>query len=219
MNNSAQLYRDLKKYLQFGMKLSAVVDLGGKDPYTFNCSFVGLREDGYLIFELSNKVMEEMVTKKVAGLSVVLRGVADTGQGDVIAFRSTIIGIKSIGSWLIFLEYPKDVETKPIRAAKRYKVHVDTDIELEGKKYKGELLDISVGGCAVYIEEDLNIAVNTEIKLMPKMVHLPNPHPKACVVNSRHQYNGTVLGVKLDKPIELSDQLRLEVLQQLVQEV
>jgi hypothetical protein len=86
------------------MKLSTVIEFGPKNSYTFTSSFIGLKENSYLIFELSVKAMEDLVTSKVNGMPVVLRGVTDTQEGHIIAFRSRIMGVKTVGSWLIFLE-------------------------------------------------------------------------------------------------------------------
>lgn len=207
---------DLKKFLQFGMKLSSVIDFGPKNQYTFTSTFIGLKEYNYLIFELSVKAMEDLVTKKVNGCNIVLRGVTDTEEGHVIAFRSKIMGIKTVGSWLAFLEYPQKIESKPIRASKRYKVNVDAEVTIAGNVYAAQVVDLSVTGCGLVIKERLNLESGTEIQVEPNIKNLPKPYPKITIVNTRAQSNSTIIGVEFEKPLELSDELRLEILQLVV---
>jgi hypothetical protein len=216
MNTPVNQIAHLKKYLQFGMKLSTVIEFGPKNSYTFTSSFIGLKENSYLIFELSVKAMEDLVTSKVNGMPVVLRGVTDTQEGHIIAFRSRIMGVKTVGSWLMFLEYPNRIESKPIRAAKRYKVNVSAEINIGGNIYSADVLDISVAGCGLRVKQRLNIEPGTELTIEPDLRSIPDPHLKAFVVNSRAQSDSTILGVELEKELELNDELRYEILQLVV---
>ncbi|NOI67839.1 PilZ domain-containing protein [Vibrio sp. 99-8-1] len=207
---------DLKKYLQFGMRLSAVISFGPKDQYTVGCQFVGLKENNFLIFELNNRSMEELVVRKVNNVSVVVRGMADTEEGHVIAFKSRIAGIKLFGTWLMFVNYPVAVESKPIRENRRFKVHIGASAKIGKKNYRAELLDISISGCALLIKEPLEVEIGTEIAVDPEIEHLQNVHPKCSVVNFRKQLDGVVLGIEFDHYLDISDELRLEVLQHVV---
>ncbi len=209
---------DLKKYLQFGMKLSAVINFGPKDQYTVSCQFVGLKENNFLIFELSTRVMEDLIVRKLNNVSIVIRGMSNTVEGHVIAFKSRIAGIKMFGSWLMFVHYPLKVESKPIRENSRYKVSIDADIKVGRHTYKAELLDISISGCALCIKESVSLEIGTEVTINPNIENVPQVHPKCSVVNIRKQLDGVVVGIAFDEYLDVSDELRLEVLQHVVLE-
>jgi len=207
---------DLKKYLQFGMRLSAVIHFGPKDQYTIGCQFVGLKENSFVIFELSNRSMEELVVRKVNNVAVIIRGVSDTVEGHIIAFKSKIAGIKMFGTWLMFVSYPLQIESKPIRENRRYKVHIGAEVKIGRMKYQAELLDISISGCALYITGDLAVEIGTELDINPEIENIPTVHPKCRVVNFRKQLDGVVLGIEFDQCLDVSDELRLEVLEHVV---
>lgn len=217
MSNEPTKVTDLKKFLQFGMKLSSVINFGPTNQYTFTGTFIGLKEHNYLIFELSTKATEDLVTRNINGSEIVLRGVTNTDEGHVIAFRSRILGVKMMGSsWLIFLSYPNKFETKPIRATKRYKVNIGAMVEICGQEYKAQLLDISVAGCGLLIKERIIVKPGEEVNVVPDLKNIPKPYPKAYVVNSRVQSDSTIVGVELVQDLEWSDELRLEILQLVV---
>lgn len=207
---------DLKEYLQFGMRLSAVISFGVKDKHTISCQFVGMKENNFLIFELSNRSMEELVVRKVNNVSIVIRGITDTIEGHVIAFRSKIAGIKMFGAWLMFVNYPSKVESKPIRENKRFKVHIGAKVKIGRRIYTAELLDLSISGCALHVKESLSVEIGDEIIVKPEIDNIQAVHPKCFVVNIRKQLDGIVLGIEFDQSLDVSDELRLEVLQHVV---
>lgn len=218
MSNPFVKAEELKRYLDFGMRLSGNIAFMAEEYYTFQCKFIGLKEDNYLIFELGSKVMEDLITRKTTGLDIIIRGFADTDVGHVIAFKSHIMSIKTIGSWLLFIQYPNRIESKPIRTSKRFKVDISADVYVNDRRYAARFIDISVSGCALFLKEDsIDIKIGNEVIIEPDMTHIPKPYPKSTVVNMRRHGGGLIIGVALEKKIVMNDDLRLEVLNHVIE--
>lgn len=218
MSNPFVKAEELKRYLNFGMRLSGNIAFMAEEYYAFQCKFIGLKEDNYLIFELSSKVMEDLITRKTTGLDIVVRGFSDTDVGHVIAFKSRIMSIKTIGSWLLFIQYPNQIESKPIRTNKRFKVDIPADIYVNNRRYAARFIDVSVSGCALFIKEDkIDIEIGNEMIIEPEMTHIPKPYPKSTVVNMRRHEGGLIVGVALEKKVVMNDDLKLEVLNHVIE--
>ena len=74
-------------------------------------------------------------------------------EGEIIGFRSIITSLIRNPAALIFLKYPKTVESSKLRQSDRYPVHIETVCAL--KKLEGDIdaypksimLNLSEGGC------------------------------------------------------------------------
>ncbi|WP_375752831.1 PilZ domain-containing protein [Vibrio sp. HN007] len=201
------------------MRLSGNFEFTLKDQKGFTCSFVGLKEGQFLIFEIHLRSVDELFIRKLNGANVVFRGFSDTENGHVIAFRSTVISMKSMGTRLLFVKYPISVESKPVRMHKRFKVNFDAEVYVENKRYEARFLDISQSGCAVLIKnESVELEQGDEIFIEPGIKNIPKPYPQCKVVNVRHQADGTVVGVELTPELDLTDELKLEVFSHIILE-
>ncbi|MDR2142385.1 MAG: flagellar brake protein [Deltaproteobacteria bacterium] len=74
-------------------------------------------------------------------------------NGQVFNFYCEVIGSCSRPVPLVFLSYPDNVEAANLRNAKRYPVHIPITVEGEADgnsetpRFKGLILDLSMGGC------------------------------------------------------------------------
>jgi c-di-GMP-binding flagellar brake protein YcgR len=209
---------DLKRYLTIGMKLSGVINFGPKEEYSFHCTFIGMKERQFLIFELSAKSMEELITRRTNNVDVVIKGVADTEFGHIFAFRSQIIGIKSLVGWLMFVRYPTYTEIRKIRDNKRYKVAIDARLKLEQQTVAAQIVNLSVSGCGLLVPDGVMIEAGTEVSIVPAIKHMPDTIPKCTVVNNHKEPDGTVLGIAFDSPVDVTEELKLEVLENFIQQ-
>lgn len=207
---------DIKRYLTIGMKLSGMIRFGPDDEHRFHCSFIGMKDKQYLIFELGQKCMEELITRRTKDADVVIKGVADTEFGHIIAFRSQIIGIKPLTGWLMFVRYPVRTEIRQIRENKRLKVDIRAVLKLDKLRVSGKIVDLSISGCGVLVTAEPDIEIGAEVQIEPAIKHLPKTIPKCRIVNIRKGAEGTLLGIAFDHPVEVTEQLRLEVFEQVI---
>lgn len=214
MKTSEHQKTDIASYLTFGMKLTGSIEFAIDDKREVTCSFIGLKRNQYLLFELSLKSVDEVFMRRTNGTSIVVRGFSDVGEGHVVAFRSKVLKLLSTGVPLLFVQFPNKVESKPVRAYKRYKVDFKASIYIDNKMYPATLIDISKAGCAVLIEnEQIEIEKGAEVFIEPEIQYIEKPYPKCFVVNKRMQNGNTILGIDLEHELNVSDNLKLEVLQ------
>ena len=204
---------NLKRYLDIGMRFSVVFKFANNEKYSTQCSFIGMKDKQFLIFELNSKAMEELITLKTNDVEVVLRGLADTEYGHIVAFRSKVLGIKSLATWLMFLRFPSWVETKVIRKHKRFKVNINTKVIYEGYKTEAIVQDISVSGCRLYFDKEVDMKPGKEIKLSSPLDYTPKPHPKCTVASCRRDGAGYSVGVNFEPRVKMTDKLKLEIYQ------
>lgn len=199
-------------YLQIGMKVSGVIEFGPKDEYPIQCSFVGMKEGQFLIFELSAKVMGDLITRKINSTNVIIRGIADTYDGHIIAFKSQILCVKQLASWLMFLRYPRKIESRKIREDRRYKVSLNTHVSIGRRRINTRLVDVSASGYGLCFEEPVELNIGDKIQVESPLKNMPKPYPKCIVANVRKSHDCIYVGVRFDKKIKIDDELRYEIL-------
>ncbi|PWI34377.1 hypothetical protein DI392_04500 [Vibrio albus] len=205
---------DVHNYLHIGMKVSGVIEFGPDDEYPIHCSFIGMKEGQFLIFEIGGKAMGDLITRRLKNVDVVIRGFADTLDGHVIAFKSQILCVKQLVTWLMFLKFPRQVESRKLREDRRYKLRLDTRVGVGGKRVTSKVTDVSLSGCGLCFEGLVDLEVGDEIDIESPLDHVPEPYPKCTVVNVRKYHDMTYVGVRFEPKIEADDELRYEVFRQ-----
>ncbi|PWI33981.1 hypothetical protein DI392_07215 [Vibrio albus] len=210
---------ELEKYLTIGSRFSAVFIFENGEEYSGQCSFTGMKKDQYLIFEITARTLESLITYKAdissssSGIQVIIRGFADTESGHIIAFRTQLLGIRSAFSWLMFVEFPERVEAKVVRKDKRLKINLQTEAAFGKTAAIVVVRDISVSGCCLYVEQDIELHQGDEVKVKLQFDNLSEPLQLCTIANWRKNGAGYSVGMTFNRPIALSDQLRLELLQ------
>ena len=215
MSHSVNDGTDVKRFLEIGMRLSVVFQFGPNDQYSTQCSFIGMKDNQFLIFELGAKTMEDLITRRTNNAYVVLKGIADTEYGHIFAFQSQVIGIKNLVSWLMFVRFPRSVETKVIRKDRRYKVDLKTEVTYQEQKLTTMIQDLSVSGCGLYFDQHVEMESGDEVTIASPLDFIPEPYPKCIVANCRRDGSGTAVGINFDRPIKVNDKLRLEIFKHL----
>lgn len=216
MNAAAAKVNDaqrIKEYLEFGMKLSVTIKFGPKDEYSLQSNLIGMKENQFLLMDMSSKVVEDLITRKTNNVTVVVRGITDTELGDIIAFKSQIISVVSRPTWLMFIKIPYSFETKPIRANKRFKLNLPVSVSSGDDKFKATLRDLSASGCGIFIDQPVDLNKGMDVSIQPSLEHFPHTSPVCHIMSSRRYAGGTFLGIKFATEIELKDDLKYEILE------
>lgn len=211
MNSSPAKSKQIKDYLEFGMKLSILIKFGPRDEYTLQSTLIGMKEGQFLLLDLAPKAVEDLITRKTNNVPVVIRGITDTELGDIIAFKSQIITVVSRPTWLMFVKLPYNFETKPIRANKRFKLSLPVEVIHEGESHKAILRDLSSSGCGILFEKPIELAKGMDVTIKPALEHFPETSPICNLVNVRKLNNGLFVGIKFDQEIELVNNLKYEI--------
>ncbi|QIL86874.1 flagellar brake protein (plasmid) [Vibrio sp. HDW18] len=200
--------------LKPGMKVSAEIQFGPEDTYIFHTALVGHKIEQYIVLEFPQGCYEALVMRKLNNVQIILRGICDTELGHILAFKSSIIQASSKPFCVLFLRPPKHFATKAIRSHERYKLAIPAELNQGNKSYTGSLIDFSVSGCGVFIagENELNkgsgVSINSELDPL-----LPT-HIDSHIVNIRRQPNGHLIGIQFAQPIQLTESLKKQILEQ-----
>lgn len=210
---------DLKQYLGIGSRFSIVFRFPQGDECTTQCCYLGMKENKFLIFDLSPRTMEQLVIHKAdishypEGVQVIVRGFADTEFGHILAFKTKILGIKSLFSWLMFLKLPKSVEAKAVRKDKRFKINVATTVHFHERSEQAVIRDISASGCCLYLENTIKLQYGSKTQIDLNFAELSETHKTGTIANYHRNGTGLSIGINFDRPLPMSNQLRLELLE------
>jgi hypothetical protein len=98
----------------------------------------------------------------IEGNVMIVRYIMEGSKGECFAFRSSIKNISLNPEKLIFLEYPKKIESRQLRTQQRMSIHIPSAIMLEGKgeeegaRISGIIGDISTKGCGFTFKSKSN---------------------------------------------------------------
>ncbi|NRB68058.1 MAG: flagellar brake protein [Vibrio sp.] len=205
---------ELVKLLVPGMRLSATIEFGPADQYPFNTHYIGCKASQFLIIDLPQKVTESLVMRKINNASIVIRGITNTKLGHVVAFKTSVISQISSPVPLIFLRLPQHFASKPIREHERYAMDFPIEIKSNTVSYKATMVDFSVSGCAFFISGESELSKSSTIELYTPLDELLPEDLKYTIVGIQKEKKGHRFGVKFNKNIQLSDQLKQELLEQ-----
>ncbi|WP_440872341.1 flagellar brake domain-containing protein [Vibrio diabolicus] len=205
---------ELHRFLKPGMKLSTNFEFGPKDQYTYSTTYLGMKENAYLILDIPMRLLEEQVMRKLPNADVIVRGVSDTELGHVIAFKSSVLTTAVRPSPLLFIRIPGTFATKPVREHERYKLQMDCKIVHAGNVYDGSLIDFSLAGIGIstFIEPEFNVGESVTID--SSLSHYIGEENRCVIANIKKLVKGWVIGIKFESPIAMSHELKTELLEQ-----
>ena len=135
-------------------------------------------------------------------------------QGSVFEMRAIHNGYiyafetEYVGNWegeMLITSYPEMVETRGLRAAKRYPCALSCDIFFEGREMYGAITNISHGGCQIKLKQDetaevINAMLNQRLTLDVYFSSMGKPVGYAVkVVSAYCEVDGVCkLGVSFD---------------------
>nr|WP_284676476.1 PilZ domain-containing protein [Vibrio sinus] len=196
------------------MKLSVVLEFGPKDSFSFSSQYIGGKANLYLIIDFPAKVKERLIMRKVNNTRIVIRGVSDTKDGDIIAFQSSTLALINNPTGLLFIRSPQHFARKPIREHERYKIDVDATIDFAGQKFSAHFVDFSVSGCALLIKDPNELEEKHKVTVISELDELCQSEFSGQVTSVAKSKVGTKIGIRFNEEIELNDKLRSKLLEE-----
>lgn len=199
-----------KKQTFFELEPGQFVDLQIEHPVPFRMKvrLIGYELGSYIILKHPAPTqMQQYNDVFTLGNDVVVRYILEGQKGQCFAFKSTIQYISHLPEKLIFLNYPKKIEDRELRAQQRITTHLPASIQsitdngnLSKNKLKGVVSDISPKGCCFIFKTD-----NKEIKINKKQVFVIFQMAEekalnipAVVRNSRFESGKVNVGIQFD---------------------
>ncbi|MGR5133729.1 flagellar brake protein [Vibrio alfacsensis] len=205
---------ELHKFLKTGMRLSINFEFGPEEKYLYAATYLGLKENAYLILDIPTRLLEEQALRKLTNVDVVIRGVSDTDLGHVVAFKSSVLMNIIRPSPLLFLRIPGTFATKPVRVHERYKLQMDCTIDHMGNEYNGCLVDFSLSGCGISTLIEPEFVVGDKIAIASLLSNYIGEENHCSVANIKKLAKGWSIGVKFTQPLDMTDELKTELLTQ-----
>jgi c-di-GMP-binding flagellar brake protein YcgR len=142
-------------------------------------------------------------------------------RGEVMGFKSSIIERIERPFRLIFLSYPKAVESLNLRRSSRVPCNLPARIAFEGKELDGILTDISTGGCrftsrAGAGKDQAGLALGAQVSLA---FYLPGSEGKTiigCLVKSTNASNERI---ELGLQFQVDETMKTKEIERYVKEV
>ncbi|PNH95502.1 PilZ domain-containing protein [Vibrio diazotrophicus] len=211
--SSSNNISELEKYLQNGMKLSVSFQFGPNDNYDFTTTLVGHKTQQYLILDLPIKALELLVMRKLSNVQTVVRGICNKDHGHIVAFKtSTYQSIRRPFN-LLFLRPPKHFATKTIREHERYSISLPASISTINSEVSGIMADLSVSGCGIFVAGENELQTGSKVDIRCEMI-TSLPENLGChIVKISREPKGHLIGIKFDETINMSDEMRKEVLE------
>ena len=133
--------------VEVGTKLELEIE---KIRGRFNCHLIGIKPDAYLIIDISRS---GIANKQLESKGATIRYLY---LGNVHGFRSMILKEITQPSRLLFLMYPKSVETYNLRKKDRIPCYIPAKAKVIETEVKGLILDLSSNGCRFVINHTEN---------------------------------------------------------------
>jgi len=129
---------------------------------------VGFDTGNYLLLKQPNPRIDGSYADVLfEGNPVIVRLVLEGETGECIAFKTNIRAVSNIPFRLLYLDYPKQVENRALRAQKRVRTHIPVDVTADNsqastkkKLASGVIVDISSAGCRIVFKATPNEAGN-----------------------------------------------------------
>ncbi len=163
---------------------------------------VGYRFGRYLMlrFEDINFPQREGVT----GMVAICRFLIEDSLGECFAFKTEIINLMRRPDRFLFLDFPKEIHRRPLRAKSALPVSIQMlgEQQQRGRPFEGLVQDISPGGCRFQFEES---NTGRKVNLLPVVITLLNKDGMVeqeilgNVRNSRYQDNFLSVGIQFDE--------------------
>lgn len=202
---------DIPRFVKPGMRLNATFEFGPQDTMTLPAFFIGLKKSQYLLIEVTDK--DDFVLRKLENVDVILRGIADTDLGHVVAFKTSVLSVATKPDFLLFLRFPATLVTKPIREHQRYKIDLSGTINHDGNLYEGKMSDFSISGCGFITLVEPEFHKGQVVKVESTLNRFLSANNPAKIANIRKMANGWSVGIKYEKPVLLSKELKRELLE------
>lgn len=143
-------------------------------PARFQTEFVGIVNNRWFIVMMpDSKKYGELRDGLYEGVPIVVRFVLENDNGEIVAFRTDIEYVLAHPTKMLFLDWPKSVESRVIRSGRRFDAFLPVTLDKLDEtsvvgSQQGTMMDISESGCRVRFEleeETDEVAESTETKI------------------------------------------------------
>ncbi len=173
---------------------------------------IGIETGEYLVIKMpSVQFMGNLSTLLYKGNSIIIRYLH---KGTIFGFKSHISHYITTPAKLIFIEYPKRIESHDLRAHKRLDCYLPANVKIMDNTIPGTITDVSKEGCHLIIEQvkvenSLILQVGNEIGVS---FQLPGVAAKLTVTgkqkNIKKDSDSINIGIGFDN-MDIEDQERL----------
>jgi len=135
--------------IRFSLELGSTIQMQFSEKSgRVNARFIGMDPGAYIIVTLPK--MEELKEQLFREEKIVLRYITD---GTIFGFESNVIALNLQPVNMLFLTYPKKIQSCEIRKHKRFDCAYYSHIIVSGVNYKGMITNISLGGCQFVMDQ------------------------------------------------------------------
>lgn len=199
------------RILNIGIGTTLHVHLSGLDG-PFKSVMIGQEPQKYLMIRLP--MLTGIINRLREGNRVTLRYMY---SGCVYGFLSTVLHFITKPSPVLFLAYPKTIETLELRRSRRVDCFFPSTAKIQGKDCTGTIVDISTGGCRFSIDTSSGvkaplIEVEEDIDLSFQLIGSSQPETVLGKVRSISRDPGkVVVGIQFDA-LDKETKKRIEAL-------
>ncbi|WP_404340343.1 flagellar brake domain-containing protein [Pseudoalteromonas mariniglutinosa] len=144
----------------------------------------------------------------VEGKGAIVRYIVEDERGECVAFSTSIVGISYRPEKLLYLAYPKNIESRQLREANRLQTHIPAKLSATGDQadesqnlLHGLIIDISPTGCRFAIPVSTGFLA---LKRRQVFVHILSPIDSKIVIISAFIRNNQMKGNRLNVGIEFA---------------
>ncbi|AQQ01443.1 flagellar brake protein [Pseudoalteromonas aliena] len=187
------------------------IQLNNPIQMRFKLPLIGYDIGKYLVLKYPSQAGKHSYTDVLKeGNGAIVRYVVEDERGECIAFSTTILAISFRPERLIFLDYPKKIESRQLRETSRLKTHIPAKISLH-EEYEpnskgllhGLIIDISPTGCRFTIHVSSGFLA---LKRRQVFMHIISPIDSKPVVISSYIRNNQMKDSNLHVGIEFDAQ-------------
>lgn len=188
-----------------------LIDIQFNNPIQmrFKLTLIGYDVGKYLILKYpAQSGKNDYIDVLTEGNGAIVRYIIEDERGECVAFSTTILAISFRPERLVYLAYPKNVESRQLRETNRLRTHIPAKISLN-KNYNTEsenllhglIIDISPSGCRFVIHVSSGFLA---LKRRQVFVHIISPLDSKPVIISSFIRNNQMKDNKLNVGIEFS---------------
>jgi c-di-GMP-binding flagellar brake protein YcgR len=189
--------------LNIGIGIPVQFQLGGTGNRLRATGVVaGMTPEEHLLIRIPT--IPGILSRLNEGDSIVVRYVYD---GNVYGFSSTIVTFINRPVLIAFLAYPDTVEKLNLREAKRIPCCLPATVRTDGSDYKAVIVDISLGGSRVCLEEGVSdsssLAIDQTVDMSFHLVGVAEEQVIGCrIKNVKKDAQFFELGFQFDQQNE-----------------
>lgn len=194
LESTFQLDKAENIYIDIGNKVYLEID---GINFSATCIFIGMLRDEFIIITFP-KQYKSLKNKLFSGNKMVVKYLYN---GSVYAFKTSFIETITNPIKAIAIEYPKVVQQRELRAAKRNDVVIPVRVEAKNAEFKAVVFDISKKGCGfTYKDKKSDMNAFREGDLLRVYMHFPGVADEigvmACVRRIKKENGQFSIGVE-----------------------